>query len=105
MWPETICQLFNFLALYFFVSETKNDSNQLNTIVKLLELVIFMRMLKLLTLLYEIRVMRIIIETIRNLIKPLMYLSGVLFTIYYVFALLGIFMFGGKVQKNLPVIQ
>lgn len=73
--------------------------------MKLLELVIFLRMLKLLTLLYEIKVMRIIIETIRNLLKPLMYLSGVLFTIYYFFALLGMFMFGGKVQKNLPVIQ
>ena len=56
-----------------------------------------MRMLKLLTLLYEIRVMRIIIETMRNLIKPLLYLCGVLVTIYYVFALLGILMFGGRV--------
>ena len=60
-------------------------------------MVIFVRMLKLLTLLYEIKVMRIIIETIRNLIKPLLYLSGVLFTIYYVFALVGMFLFGGKV--------
>lgn len=62
-------------------------------------------MLKLLTLLYEITVMRIIIETVRNLTKPLMYLSGVLFTIYYFFALLGMFLFGGLVQKDLPVIQ
>ena len=63
-----------------------------------------MRMLKLLTLLYEIKVMRIIIETIRNLVKPLMNLMGVLFTIYYVFALIGMAMFGGKVQKNSPII-
>ena len=103
MYPETLCQVFNAFALYyFFVSG--NDTKSYNAIVMLLELVIFVRMLKLLNLLYEIKVMRIIIETMRNLVKPLMYLAGVLFTIFYVFALMGMLMFGGKVQKNLPVI-
>lgn len=57
-------------------------------------------MLKLLTLLYEIKVMRIIIETIRNLIKPLMHLYGVLFSLFYTFALIGMLLFGGKISKN-----
>ena len=70
----------------------------------MLELVIFLRMFKLLTLLYEIKTMRIIIETMRNLIRPLTYLCGVLFGIFYIFALVGMAMFGGKVQKNLDVI-
>ena len=61
-------------------------------------------MLKLLTLLYEIKTTRIIIETIRNLIKPLAYLFGVIGFIYYSFALIGMFFFGGFIQRNDPRI-
>lgn len=103
MWPETACQFFSMLALYYY-TKSGNDTKEYNTIVKFLELVIFLRMLKLLTLLYEIKVMRIIIETMRNLMKPLLYLTGVLMTIFYVFALIGMLFFGGKVRKNLPAI-
>lgn len=56
-------------------------------------------MLKILSLLYEIRTMRIIIETIRNLIKPLLNLYGILFTLYYTFALIGMLLFGGKLTR------
>jgi len=55
-------------------------------------------------LFYEIKVTRIIVETIRNLIKPLLNLTGVLFTIYYVFALMGMLFFGGKIKKNAEFI-
>ena len=48
--------------------------------------------------------MKIIIETMRNLIKPVGTIACVLFTIYYLFALIGMFLFGGLVQQNLPVI-
>jgi hypothetical protein len=54
-------------------------------------------MIKLMQLFYEIKVTRIIVETIRNLMKPLLNLTGVLFTIYYVFALIGMLFFGGKI--------
>merc|ERR1719263_915318 len=73
--------------------------------VKIFEIIIFIRMLKLLTLLYEIRVMRIIIETIRNLLRPLTNLAGILLSIYYIFAQLGMLMFGGKVYKGSPFID
>jgi ABC-type multidrug transport system fused ATPase/permease subunit len=43
-------------------------------------------------------------ETMRNLLGPLINLSGVLFTIYYVFALVGMFMFGGLIRKNSEAI-
>jgi hypothetical protein len=76
-----------------------------NIIVKIFEMVIFIRMLKLLTLLYEINTLRIIIETIRNLLKPLLYLMGTLMTIYYLFAQLGMQLFGGKVYKGSRVIE
>lgn len=55
-------------------------------------------------LFYEIKVTRIIVETIRNLIQPLLNLAGVLFTIYYVFALMGMLFFGGTIKKNAPFI-
>jgi cytochrome bd-type quinol oxidase subunit 2 len=55
-------------------------------------------------LFYEIKVTRIIVETIRNLMKPLLNLTGVLFTIYYVFALIGMLFFGGKIKKNAKFI-
>ena len=82
-----------------------------NIIVKIFEMVIFIRMLKLLTLLYEINTLRIIIETIRNLLKPLLYRRlevmsmGTLMTIYYLFAQLGMQLFGGKVYKGSRVIE
>jgi hypothetical protein len=76
---------------------SSSDGSKYNNIVKLLELVIFIRLWKILTLLYEIKSMRIVIETIRNLVAPLTNLMGVLFTIYYFFALIGMAMFGGKV--------
>ena len=76
-----------------------------NSIVKMFELVIFIRTLKLLTLLYEIKVMRIIIETMRNMMMPLVYLMSVLYVIYYGFAILGMLLFGGKIRRDLAVIQ
>ena len=68
--------------------------------IKWLELVIFIRALKFLPLLYEIKVMRIIIETIRNLIKPLYNLYSVLFSLFYTFSLLGMLLFGGVITKE-----
>ena len=75
----------------------KHNIDNYSTIIKCLELVIFFRMLKLLTLLYEIKTLRIIIETMRNLLKPLVYLAGVLGFIFYIFAMVGMFLFGGRV--------
>ena len=102
MTPETICQFYNFLAISYFFNQ--DSESEYNTVVKLLEVVIFVRMIKLLTLLYEIKTMRIIIETMRKLLSPLAEFGGVLFTIFWVFCLVGMLLFGGKVQKNLDVI-
>mmetsp|Transcript_13614 Transcript_13614/g.21303 ORF Transcript_13614/g.21303 Transcript_13614/m.21303 type:complete len:192 (+) Transcript_13614:1711-2286(+) len=81
------------------------DPQDYNEIVKVFELIIFLRLTKLLTLLYEIKDMRIIIETMRNLIAPLVNLLGILMIIYYLFALTGMLIFGGKIQKNMPAIM
>jgi hypothetical protein len=79
--------------------------NIYNSVAKVFELIIFIRTTKLLTLLYEIKDMRIIIETMRNLIMPLLNLLGILMSIYYVFALLGMLMFGGKIRKGMSQIE
>ena len=55
-------------------------------------------MLKLLTLLYEIKSMRVIFETLKNLLGPLNNLIIVMMTIFYVFAQVGMIMFGGDIQ-------
>ena len=57
-------------------------------------------MLKLLTLLYEIKTMRVIFETLKNLLGPLNNLIIVMMTIFYVFAQLGMIIFGGQIRKN-----
>ena len=67
-------------------------------------MVIFIRLLKIISLLYEIKVLRIVIETIRNMISPLIGLIGVLSIIFYVFALIGMLIFGGKIKRDSPEI-
>ena len=58
-------------------------------------MVIFLRILKFFNLLYEIKTLRVIIETLRNLIGPLSDVGGMLFVIYYFFSQIGIYLFGG----------
>lgn len=101
VWPETICQVLNAYAVALHLLNLDNVE-QVNTLVKTFEFIIFLRLLKLLTLLYEIRSMRLIIETLRNMLLPLVYLWGVLLIIFYIFALLGMLFFGGLVNKDLP---
>ena len=103
IWPETLCQILNVLAIVRFVNHL-NDVTEYNNLVKLFELIVFIRLLKLLTLLYEVQVMRIIFETLRNLIGPLKDLLAVMITIMYVFTELGMAIFGGQVKTTSPNI-
>ena len=57
-------------------------------------------MIKLLSLLYEVKVMRIIFETLKNLIGPINNLFIVIVTMFYFFAILGMFIFGGLVKED-----
>lgn len=61
-------------------------------------------MLKLLTLLYEIKTMRVIFETLKNLLGPLNNLIIVMLTIFYLFAQIGMYMFGGDITSDSPEI-
>lgn len=73
-------------------------------ISKIFELIIFIRVAKLLTLMYEIRVLRLIIETLKNLASPMKNLLVVFISIFYGFTALGSFLFGGKITVNSPEI-
>ena len=57
-------------------------------------------MIKLLTLLYEVKTMRIIFETMKNLLGPLNNLIIVMMTIFYVFAQLAMIIFGGEIRED-----
>jgi len=99
IWPETLCQMLNIPAtVWFFMAG--DDFQQYNYTVKLFEVIVFIRMLKLLTLLYEVKTMRVIFETLKNLLGPLNNLIIVMMTIFYVFAQTGMIIFGGKIRKD-----
>jgi len=85
IWPETLCQLLNIPAIISYIS-ANGDFVEYNYTVKVFEVIVFIRMIKLLTLLYEVKTMRIIFETMKNLLGPLNNLIIVMMTIFYVFA-------------------
>lgn len=73
-------------------------------VLKYFEAIIFMRMMKFLPLVYELSLMRVIIETLRNLMVPLAGLLIIVLCIFYMFAIIGMFFFGGKVELDTPAI-
>ena len=75
------------------------------TLSRLIEMTLFIRVLGILTLIYEYRSMRLIVETMRNMLVPLVQLLGVLFVVFYIFAILGMALFGGMREKDYPSIQ
>ena len=53
IWPETFCQILNIIANVRYWEHAGNRS-EYNELVKLFEVIVFIRLLKLLTLLYEV---------------------------------------------------
>ena len=102
--PETICQILNVYATGFLVIVFLYNESLLKTL-KYFEAIIFIRQLKALPLLYELQIMRVIIETIRNLMAPLASLGVVVIAIFYWFAVIGMGFFGGKVHADVPAIE
>ena len=66
--------------------------------MKTLEVIVFIRMIKLLTLMYEVTSMRVIFETIKNLGGPLINLIVVMVSMFYYFGQIGIMLFGGTIR-------
>ena len=61
------------MVLFF---EADGNFEDYNYTVKIIEVIVFIRMLKLLTLLYEIQTMRVIFETMKNLMGPLTHVQS-----------------------------
>ena len=85
IWPETLCQILNIPAIIYYILNY-GDFVEYNYTVKVFEVIVFIRMIKLLTLLYEVKTMRVIFETMKNLLGPLNNLIIVMMTIFYIFA-------------------
>lgn len=100
IWPEALCQ-FMFWSLIF----TGNQTQMRYQSVRVFELIIFIRLLKFVTLMYELKTTRIFIETMRNLVQPILNMIAVLFIVYYFFALIGMCMFGGYIRSDLEQFQ
>ena len=73
--------------------------------VKYLQAVIFIRMSSLLPLLNEIGQLRVIVETLKNLMGPMANLSIFMSAIFYEFALVGMFLFGGRIRTTTEAIN
>ena len=63
-------------------------------------MIILIRLLKILTLLEEIKSLRMIIQTMKNLLVPILHMTSVLLIIYYIFSLIGMLLFGGMIRKD-----
>ena len=93
-WIECLIMAINIFAFIRFVT-TYDDLSYLVSTMKLYELCIFIRVIRLLTILSEFDKFRVIIETLKNLMGPFYTILCVMFTIFYVFGIIGSFFFGG----------
>ena len=98
---ETICQIMNIYLMFDFFLHS-HIYQRYNDFLKIFTLIIFIRALKMLTLMYEVKSLRIIIETMKNLIGPISNMLSVLMIIFFFYSLLGMWFFGGQIRKNLP---
>ena len=104
IWIETICQAFNIWATVRLCANFAESTESVTESEKLLELIIIVRLLKMLNLLYEVRSFRIILETIRYMLEPITSLFIVTTMILFCFALLGMYLFGGLITNTSPVL-
>lgn len=88
-------QLLKFTQFIFIGSVIDED-----WITKLLEIIIFVRFLRVISLFYELQKFRIIIETIVNLMSPFWALITVQFSVNYVYCLIGQALAGGMVDYD-----
>jgi hypothetical protein len=69
----------------------------IHNVVKCLEAVTILRLIRLSVYLDEIKTFRIIMETLKSLISPFWSVLCVMFSIFYIYALLGMAFWGGEV--------
>ncbi len=77
----------------------------LHNVVKLLEAIIIIRVLRIAVYLDEIKTFRIIMETMKSLLTPFWSMLSVMFSIFYIYSVIGIAIFGGKVDFDSEAIR
>jgi hypothetical protein len=82
----------------------KEDELSYLETLKTMQLIIMLRMLKLISFLQEVETLKIVIHTMNQMYNPLIGLGGILFIFFFVFALLGNFLFGGVITVTKPEI-
>ena len=105
-WIESICQVVNLFLIVEYLPSV-GDATKSTMLIPYFYLVILIRALKVLSLMQEVTSLRMIIETLKNLLVPILHMTSVLGIIYYLFALVGMCLFGGLVHKNLdyPLVE
>jgi two pore calcium channel protein, plant len=77
----------------------------LHNVVKLLEAIIIIRVLRIAVYLDEIKTFRIIMETMKSLLTPFWSMLSVMFSIFYIYSVIGIAVFGGIVDFDSEAIR
>jgi len=95
---EAFCQFLNIMGLIFIISKGISIDTYYH-LCKPFEFIIFLRLLKLTPLLHEIRSTRLVITTMGFMLDPISTLAGVVFLIFYEFAVIGQFLFGGVIEN------
>ena len=67
--------------------------------IKLLEAVIIVRMIRLCIYLDEIKTFRTIMESLKCLLSPFWSILTVIFSIFFIYALIGMKLFGGMITS------
>jgi len=101
---EFCCQMVHIIALRQYYYEEVGDDFNMSNAVNFFKFIVMLRTLKVLPMLYEIKSMRIIIETMRNMVMPLTGVIALLGAIFYLFSLIGMFLFGGLLRSDSDVI-
>lgn len=92
-------QIINFYLIFKY-----NIVGQYGSENRILELIILLRTLRVLNVLKEVKQWQVIIQTMHALLVPFYTLLMVQFMLFYFFAILGDWMFGGLVNYNTPAV-
>jgi hypothetical protein len=115
---EAVCQLLNARVAFVwaqgyaqnlrdgnFIPAADDSIGDVNWFIMSLQIIIFIRILKLTTLFAEIKHLLIIMETARNMIGPISAVFGVLLIIMYFYAYICMHIYGGKIHRNTECLR
>lgn len=97
---ETTCQIVAFYVFIQFLNLDYRDQEGVIDLIALYKLINFIRVIKIVEILLEIQTLRVIYYTMSGLIEPMTLLLFMTVMIFYVYAVVGILLFGGKIYRG-----